>query len=78
MTDDAIDICVAAQAREGKANTAVKDMIAKTLRVPKSDVEILRGIKSREKIVAVQVGTDITPAVEIERTRALLLNNIAC
>lgn len=74
VTDDIIDVCVAAQARDGEANAAVRAVIAKTLKVPKSDVEITKGLKSREKTVAIQLGRDVTPSEEVERVRALLLN----
>lgn len=77
VTDEVIDICVAAQAREGEANAAVRAVIAKTLKVPKSDVDIAKGMKSREKTVAIQMGPDITPAIEIERFRALLSSSVA-
>ncbi|KAF2625067.1 YggU-like protein, partial [Macroventuria anomochaeta] len=53
VTDEIIDVCVAAQARDGEANTAVRTVIAKTLKVPKSNVEIAKGMKSREKTVAI-------------------------
>ncbi|XPS98838.1 hypothetical protein M3J09_008032 [Ascochyta lentis] len=76
VTDEMIDVCVAAQAREGEANAAVRTVIAKTLKVPKSDVEIAKGGKSREKTVAVHVGANVTPAEEIERIRALLLSSV--
>lgn len=77
VTDEIIDVCVAAQAREGEANTAVRIVIAKTLKVPKSDVEIAKGMKSREKTVAIQLGPNITPAEEIERIRDLLASSVA-
>lgn len=77
VTDEVIDICVAAQAREGEANTAVRNVIAKTVGVPKSDVEIAKGMKSREKTVAIQMDAGIAPAQEIERMKALLLSSIA-
>lgn len=77
VTDDIIDICVAAQAREGEANAAVRAVIAKMLKVPKSDVEIAKGMKSREKTVAIQLGPHVTPATEIERIRDLLLSSAA-
>ncbi|KAF1937504.1 YggU-like protein, partial [Clathrospora elynae] len=53
VTDDNIEVCVAAQARDGEANKAVREVIADALRVPKSDVEVVKGLKSREKTVAV-------------------------
>jgi len=53
VTYGAIELCVSAQAREGEANKAVKEMIAEVLKVPKSDVEVAKGMKSREKTVIV-------------------------
>lgn len=72
VTDDMIDICVAAQAREGEANTAVRIVIAQTLKIPKSDVGIAKGMKSREKTVTIRIGPNITPADEVQRIRTLL------
>lgn len=77
VTDEVIDVCVTAQARDGEANAAVRTIIAKTLKMPKSDVEIIKGLKSREKIVTIQMGEHIMPDREIERIRALLSSSIA-
>ena len=77
VTDEVIDACVAAQAREGEANAAVRTFIAKTLKVPKSDIEITKGLKSREKTITIQMGEHITPDREIGRIRALLSSSIA-
>ncbi|KAF1357824.1 hypothetical protein EJ07DRAFT_28317, partial [Lizonia empirigonia] len=51
VTDNMIDICVTAQAR-GR-NTAIRIVIAKTLKIPKSDVDIAKGMKSREKTATI-------------------------
>lgn len=77
VTNDAIEICVASQAREGEANTAVRGLIAKILKVPKSDVDITRGLKSRDKTITVRMGHNMTPAQEIERIRVLLSSSAA-
>ncbi|KAJ4985002.1 hypothetical protein SVAN01_09524 [Stagonosporopsis vannaccii] len=77
VTEDVIDVCVAAQAREGEANVAVRTVFAKTLKVPKSDVDFAKGMKSRDKTVSIHMGPDIKPADEIERIRTLLLSSIA-
>lgn len=77
VTDDVIDVCVAAQAREGEANAAVRTVVAKTLKVPKSHVDIAKGMKSRDKTVSIEVGTDITPSEKVERIKALLLSSIS-
>ncbi|PSR97742.1 hypothetical protein BD289DRAFT_450672 [Coniella lustricola] len=55
LTDgaDAVELCVSAAAREGEANKAVVALLCKVLCVPKSDLRITRGIKSREKTVAI-------------------------
>jgi len=53
VSDDFIELCVSAQAREGEANKAVRDLISDILKVPKSDVQIIKGLKSREKLLAI-------------------------
>lgn len=78
VTEEVIEVCVAAQAREGEANAAVRTVIAKALKVPKSDVEILKGMKSRQKTIAVQIGANTTPAEEVERMRVVLSSNPSC
>ncbi|KAL1595078.1 hypothetical protein SLS60_009765 [Paraconiothyrium brasiliense] len=47
ISDDAVEICVAARAKEGEANKAVREVIAE------SDVDIVKGMKSREKMVMI-------------------------
>lgn len=76
VTDENIEVCVAAQAREGEANKAVREVIADALRVAKSDVEVVKGMKSREKTVAVSfMGAKSKPEDEIERVRAMLVES---
>jgi uncharacterized protein YggU (UPF0235/DUF167 family) len=53
ITDEAIELCVAAAAREGEANKAAREVIGKILKVPKSNVEIIKGLKLREKTIAI-------------------------
>ncbi|RFU26199.1 hypothetical protein B7463_g10131, partial [Scytalidium lignicola] len=53
VTDEVIEICVSARAQEGEANKAVKAVISDVGKVPKSDVEVIRGLKSRDKTIAV-------------------------
>jgi uncharacterized protein (TIGR00251 family) len=52
-SDGAILVRVNAPANEGAANRACRELLAKTLGVPKSAVEIVRGEKSRSKDIAV-------------------------
>ncbi len=51
---EALKIRIAAQAREGQANRALLEFLACTLNLPKSRISILRGAKTREKIVFLQ------------------------
>ncbi|SPO05215.1 related to DUF167 domain protein [Cephalotrichum gorgonifer] len=53
VTDEVIELCVAAQAREGEANKAVVKLISEVLDTPKSEIQISRGMKSRDKTVVV-------------------------
>lgn len=55
---DALKVRIAARAVEGAANAALLDFIARTLRLPLGEVKILRGEKSRRKILAVQLPLD--------------------
>ncbi|KAF4456588.1 hypothetical protein F53441_1332 [Fusarium austroafricanum] len=51
VTDDAIELCVSAQAREGEANKAVVQVLSGILGVPKSCLQLTHGMKSRDKTV---------------------------
>lgn len=48
-----ITIFVRARAHDGEANTAIIKVLAKHFGVSKSRVEIIRGMKSRHKIVEI-------------------------
>lgn len=47
-------IYVTATPEDGKANKAVLNLLAKTLRVPKSSLSIMRGHTSREKVIKIE------------------------
>ena len=64
--DGAVLIRVSAPPVEGKANAALIAFVAKTLRVPKSSVRIVRGETSRDKAIAVE-------GMAAEAVRAALL-----
>jgi len=49
----AIKIRLRAPAVEGKANAALVDFLAKRLKVPKLTIVLLRGHKSRDKLVRI-------------------------
>jgi len=50
---DGIKIRVTAPPSEGKANKALIKLLAKELRIPESDIGILKGHHSREKILRI-------------------------
>ncbi len=56
---------VSAPPREGRANRALIELLSEALKVPKSNVRILRGHTSREKLVAID-------GLEPEAVRGLL------
>ncbi|ODM22316.1 hypothetical protein SI65_03162 [Aspergillus cristatus] len=54
MRDDKVDVSVSAPPRDGEANTAVRRVFAKVFNTAPSNVEVVRGEKSREKLLRVQ------------------------
>ncbi|MCE9558096.1 MAG: DUF167 domain-containing protein [Armatimonadetes bacterium] len=48
-----IRVYVRAVPADGEANQAVEKVLAKSLKVPKSAVEIVKGLSSREKTVSI-------------------------
>ncbi len=58
---------VTAAPDNGKANDAVISLLAKRLHIPKSDVEIVRGHRSRTKLVRMP---DLTMRQLLERLQA--------
>jgi uncharacterized protein YggU (UPF0235/DUF167 family) len=78
VSESGIEVCVAAQAKDGEANKAVREVIADALRVPKSDVDVIKGLKSREKIVAINITrVKSAPEDEVERIRAKLMESMS-
>jgi uncharacterized protein YggU (UPF0235/DUF167 family) len=75
VTATSVEICVAAQAKDGEANKAVREVIAQALQVPRSDVEIGKGLKSREKTVALR-STTKTPEEEVARIKNIILGSV--
>jgi len=55
---------VSAPAIEGRANEAVVQLLAKRLRVAKSSVRIVRGHRSRDKVVEIE-GLEQTAVFEV-------------
>ncbi len=51
--DDIYDIYVKSPARENKANTEATEILSEFFNVPKSSIEIIHGLKSKNKVVEV-------------------------
>jgi uncharacterized protein (TIGR00251 family) len=56
--EGALKVALTAPPVEGAANAALRKLIAKTLSVPKSNVEIVRGERGRNKVLRVR-GVDV-------------------
>ena len=77
VTNEAVHICVSAQAKDGEANKAVRELVAEALNVATSDVGITRGLKSREKTVAVNVSSTKSAQEDVvERIKIMLLGSV--
>ena len=63
MRDGILLIRVSAPALEGRANESVRRVLAKHLGVPKSSVTIVRGHRSREKVIQID-GLDQPPLLK--------------
>ncbi|ETS73786.1 hypothetical protein PFICI_14732 [Pestalotiopsis fici W106-1] len=53
VTDDAVELNVAAPPRDGEANKAVIKVMSEALNVAKSDLSITAGHKSRDKTIEI-------------------------
>ena len=67
--NEQLKISLAAPPVDGKANKALRDFIAKKLKMPKSSVTVIKGLKSRSKTVA------CTGITKVEVETILGLNN---
>ncbi|KAH7369853.1 hypothetical protein BKA65DRAFT_386591 [Rhexocercosporidium sp. MPI-PUGE-AT-0058] len=63
VSDSVVEVCVSAQPKDGEANKAVRELFSDALKCPKSDVEVIRGLRSRDKTVAV-AGCDMNGGEE--------------
>lgn len=54
VTDTVVELCVAAQPKDGEANKAVIQILSRMLGVPKSRFSLTNGLKSRHKTVVLQ------------------------
>jgi uncharacterized protein len=53
IRDGVLIVRVTAPAIEGQANESLRRLIAKRLRVPRSSVRIIRGHRSRDKVIQI-------------------------
>ena len=50
-TDGALTIYLRAKPHDGEANVALVKLIAKHFNVPKTSIRVIRGVKSRHKVI---------------------------
>ncbi|KAI1139241.1 hypothetical protein F5Y05DRAFT_342367 [Hypoxylon sp. FL0543] len=53
VTEESVELCVSAPPQDGKANKAVIELLSEILGVPKSDLQITHGMKTRDKTISV-------------------------
>ncbi|KAK6842922.1 hypothetical protein PG995_001938 [Apiospora arundinis] len=51
VSEDAVELCVAAAPRNGESNKAVVQVLSDALKIPKMDLRIVQGLKSRDKTI---------------------------
>lgn len=63
VSDDCVELCVAAQARDGEANKAVVQLLSEITGLPKTRFHLSHGLKSKDKTVVLGgVAEDDGPA----------------
>ena len=58
IDNDNIKIKVTAQPIENKANIALIDLLSKKLKIPKTKIEIIKGLTSKEKKILLKVSDE--------------------
>jgi len=64
IENEVIKVKVTAQPIENKANKALIELLSKKLKVPKTKIEIIKGLTSKEKTILIKV-TDTAKQNEI-------------
>lgn len=64
---DPVKVWVTAPPVDGEANQAVIDLVAKTLEVPRSQVEILKGLSGRNKVIRIASLSDAEVSARCEQ-----------
>lgn len=58
VSGEEIKISVKEAPREGMANKALIELISRKLKIPKSSVNIVQGLKSRNKVIQIESNYD--------------------
>lgn len=56
--DGVLTIRVTAPPEDGKANEAVVKLLAQLFKIPKSNISIIKGLSSRQKVIHIREWTD--------------------
>ena len=67
---DALKIRIAAPAADNRANAALIEFLCDAFKIPRSNVALLGGMKSRRKVVAVAGGSNLFTAIREAAMRA--------
>ncbi len=67
LEDEFIKVKVTAQPIENKANKALVEFLSKTFKVPKTNIEILKGDTSKEKTLLFRVSDEAKKADIVSR-----------
>ena len=59
LEDEFIKIKITAQPIENKANKALIEFLAKTFKIPKTSIEIIKGETSKEKTVLIKTENEV-------------------
>lgn len=57
-TEDGVKVKITAQPVDGKANKCLLEFLAKTFKVPKTSIEIIKGETSKEKTLLIKILDD--------------------
>lgn len=64
ITDDAVHIALNAKPKDGEANKELINFLAKYFKLPKSQVSLVRGKKSRIKTIEIPLTDRVTQFIE--------------
>lgn len=68
-TEQGLVVCVHAKPQDGQANEAVKSIVAKWLKIPKSRIILLKGEKSRQKWLRIPYQQDFLEKFKLQTSR---------